>query len=59
MSVAKPFKIFSVEICVGQILEELLQLAQISRADYLIHIGVHYKPPVDTTLSRLKGEFWR
>ncbi len=59
MSVAKSFEIFSVEICVGQILQKLLELAKISRTDYLIYIGVHYKAPVDTTLSRLKSELWR
>ena len=59
MSVAEAFEVIAVQVCIGQVLEQLLKLSQIDRADNLVDVGVHHQSPIYTTLPSLEIEFWR
>lgn len=59
VSVTDAFQVLPIQVCISQVLQELLELGQVDRADDFFDICVHHLAPVNTALSRLEIEFWR
>ena len=59
MSVTESLEVVAVQIRIGKVLEQLLKLGQIDRANNLVNVGVHHQSPIDPTLTSLEIEFWR
>ena len=59
MSITQALEVFSVEMSIGEVLQESLKLSQIDLFDHFIDIDVHYISPVDPARSLLETEFRR
>ena len=59
MGVTEALEVVAVQIRIGQVLEQLLKLGQINRANNLVNVGVHHQSPIDPTLPCLEIEFRR
>jgi hypothetical protein len=59
MGIAKALEVIPVKVSVSQVLEQTLELPQVTVSNYLVEICVHNCPPVDSAGSLLEVEFWR